>query len=295
MYQGSMVALVTPMKNDGTIEEVALGQLIEWHIRSQTKAIIIAGSTGEAATLDHDEQAKLIYLAVSIASGRIPIIAGTGSYSTQAAIELTLQAKKAGAEACLVVTPYYNKPTQEGLYLHYKMIAEKADLPMILYNVPGRTCCDLLPETIERLAQLPQIIGIKDATGKLERLQEISKRCGKRFGIYSGEDVVGLEWMLHGAHGVISVTANVAPQKMVEMCEAARLGHLERAEKLNQELLGLHQKLFVETNPIPVKWALHQMGLISGGLRLPLTPLSSRFHPDLIQAMHQAGVVFEHV
>ncbi len=295
MFQGSMVALVTPMQKNGTLDKKAFNELIEWHIRSKTTALIIAGSTGESATLDHAEQEEIIRLAVTQVAGRIPVIAGTGSSSTQATIECSLNAKKAGAQACLIVTPYYNKPTQEGLYQHYKAVAEKVNLPIILYNVPGRTCCDLLPETIERLAQLPQIIGIKEATGKVDRATEILKRCGSSFAVYSGDDATALDLMLHGAKGVISVTANVAPLKMSEMCEAALKGDSKKAEKLNQELMGLHQKLFVEANPIPVKWALHQIGLIPAGLRLPLTPLDARYHTELTQAMQQAGVVLEHV
>lgn len=293
MFQGSMVALVTPMQEDGTIDKNAFIELIEWHIRSGTTALIIAGTTGESATLDHAEQEELIRLAVKQAAGRIPVIAGTGSNSTQITIELSLNAQKAGAEACLVVTPYYNKPTQEGLYQHYKTLAEKVSLPIILYNVPGRTCCDLLPETIERLAKLPQIIGIKEATGKVERVKDILKHCGNVFSVYSGDDATALDLMLNGAKGVISVTANVAPLKMSQMCEVALKGDSKQAEKLNQELMGLHQKLFVEANPIPVKWVLHQMGLIPTGLRLPLTPLSARYHTELTQAMQQAGVALE--
>ena len=293
MFQGSMVALVTPMHEDGTIDQAAFKELIEWHIRSKTKALIICGTTGESATLDHDEQAELIRLAVKQAAGRIPVIAGTGSNSTQVTIELCQNAKKAGAQACLIVTPYYNKPTQEGLYQHYKAIVEKTDLPIILYNVPGRTGCDLLPETVERLAKLPRIIGIKEATGKLERATEIVKRCGSQFSVYSGDDATAFDLLMNGAKGVISVTANTVPDKMAAMCEAALKGDRKQAEQMNQALMGLHKKLFVEANPIPVKWALHQMGLVPAGLRLPLTPLDNRFHSELTQAMQQAGVVLE--
>ncbi len=294
MFQGSMVALVTPMQEDGTIDQTAFKALIEWQVRSKTNALVISGTTGESATLDHAEQDEIIRLAVKQAAGRVPVIAGTGSNSTRAALQLTLNAKKAGAAACLVVTPYYNKPTQEGLYQHYKTLAEKAALPIILYNVPGRTACDLLPETVERLAKLPQIIGIKEATGKLERAQEIMKRCGSAFAVYSGDDATALELMKHGAKGVISVTANVAPVKMQEMCEAALQGNLKKAESLNQELMALHHKLFVEPNPIPAKWALQQMGLIPQGIRLPLLALDPRYHQELTQAMQQAGVNLEY-
>ncbi len=295
MFQGSMVALVTPMQQDGTIDKAALRQLIEWQVHSHTRALIIAGSTGEAATLHHEEQDELIRFAVEQAAGRLPVIAGTGSNSTEIAIQLSLNAQKAGADACLVVTPYYNKPSQEGLYQHYKTLAEKTALPLILYNVPARTACDLLPETVERLAKLPQIVGIKEATGKLERVQEIRKRCGSQFAVYSGDDATSLEWLLQGAKGVISVTANIAPLKMAKMCEAALQGNLQEAEKLNKELLGLHQKLFVESNPIPAKWALEQMGLIQAGIRLPLTKLQSRYHAEVAEAMQAAGVILEHV
>lgn len=295
MFQGSMVALVSPMQEDGTIDKTSFNALIEWHIRCKTKALIIAGTTGESATLDHAEQNELIQLAVNQAAGRIPIIAGTGASSTWAAIDLSLNAKKAGATACLIVTPYYNKPTQEGLYQHYKAIAEKADLPIILYNVPGRTACDLLPETVERLAMLPQIIGIKEATGKPERIKEILSRCGNQFAVYSGDDATALASLENGARGVISVIANVVPVKMRELCEAALEGKLKHAQAINQELLGLQRTLFVEPNPIPTKWALQQMGLIPGGIRLPLTRLHPRYHHDLTQAMKQAGVILEHV
>jgi len=290
MFQGSMVALVTPMHADGTIDKDSLKELIEWHIRSKTQAIILSGSTGESATLTPDEHQDLIAYGVKVAAGRLPIIAGSGTNSTLTTIKLTQHAKKAGANACLLVTPYYNKPTQDGLYKHFKTVAEYADIPIILYNVPGRTGCDLLPETVERLAEIPKIIGIKEATGKLDRALEISKRCGPHFAIYSGDDATGLDLILNGAHGVISVTANVAPLKMFEMCEAALNGDKTVAHALNQELLGLHQKLFVESNPIPAKWALHQMGLIPEGIRLPLTPLSSCYHQEVNQAMQQAGV-----
>lgn len=290
MFQGSMVALVTPMQADGSLDQEAMKELIEWHLRSKTQGLIIAGTTGESATLDEDEQFAIVSLAVKQAAGRIPVIAGTGSNCTEKTIKLTQNAEKAGAKACLIVTPYYNKPTQNGMYLHYKAVAENSKLPIILYNVPGRTGCDLLPETIARLAEFPQIIGIKEATGKIERTVEILKRCRRDFLVYSGDDATALELMLNGAKGVISVTANVSPLKMSELCEAALKGDKKRAEKLNQELDGLHRKLFVEANPIPAKWALHQMGLIPEGLRLPLTTLDPQFHTEVNKAMQQAGV-----
>jgi 4-hydroxy-tetrahydrodipicolinate synthase len=221
MFQGNMVALVTPMHADGSIDEESLKELIEWHLRSKTQALIIAGTTGEGATLDVHEQQALIAFAVKQAAGRLPIIAGTGCNSTEKTIQLTLNAEKAGAQACLIVTPYYNKPSQNGLYLHYKTVTEATHLPVILYNVPGRTCCDLLPETVARLAELPQIVGIKEATGKLERTLAILERCRKDFLVYSGDDATALELMLHGAQGVISVTANVAPLRMYDLCQAA--------------------------------------------------------------------------
>lgn len=290
MFQGSIVALVTPMHQDGSMDKEALQELIEWHIRSKTDALVINGTTGESPTLCDDEQQELIAFAVKQAAGRIPIIAGTGSCSTEKTLKLTLNAEKAGAQACLIITPYYNKPTQDGLYKHYKTVAEHSHLPIILYNVPGRTGCDLLPETVERLAELPQIIGIKEATGKLDRAENIMKRCRKDFYVYSGDDATALQLLLHGAKGVISVTANIAPVKMQEMCHAALAGDKKKAEKLNQALDGLHHKLFVESNPIPTKWALHQMGLIAEGIRLPLTVLDSKFHPEVNEAMEQAGV-----
>lgn len=290
MFQGSLVALVTPMHIDGTVDKEALKELIQWHIRSQTNGLVIAGTTGESATLSYDEQYDLIAFAVKETAGKIPIIAGTGSNSTETTIKLSLNAEKAGAQACLIVTPYYNKPTQDGLYKHYKAVADHIHIPIILYNVPGRTGCDILPPTIERLAELPQIIGIKEATGKLERTLEILKCSREDFVIYSGDDATALELMLHGAKGVISVTANIAPLKMYEMCKAALAGDKNQAKILDDELQGLHHKLFVESNPIPTKWALHQMGLIGEGIRLPLTTLDPKFHQEVNEAMRRAGV-----
>lgn len=292
MFQGSMVALVTPMQANGEIDKKSLHDLVEWHIASKTSAIIVVGTTGEASTLTTDEQFDIISTVVKQVAKRIPVIAGTGTNSTQHTIELTLNAKKAGADAVLIVTPYYNKPTQQGLYEHYKHIAESVTIPIILYNVPGRTACDLLPETIERLAKIQTIIGIKEATGKVERAEEIIKRCGKHFAVYSGDDATGLDLLLHGANGVISVTANVAPQQMHDLCEAALSGNKTVAEKINKELMPLHVKLFLESNPIPTKWALHQMGKIPPGIRLPLTQLGEKFHHELKTVMHQTGLLF---
>lgn len=291
MFKGSMVALVTPMHEDGSIDNYCLAELIEWHIAAKTAALIIAGTTGESATLEPNEHADLIVFAVKQAAGRIPIIAGTGTNSTRTTIKLSEHAKKAGADACLIVTPYYNKPTQNGLFLHYKTIAETVGMPIILYNVPGRTACDILPDTVARLAAIKHIVGIKEATGKLERTQEILARCNPEFDIYSGDDVTALELMLHGAKGVISVTANIAPQKMSELCEAALNGNKPKAEKLDQELQALHKNLFLESNPIPAKWALKTMGKIKSGIRLPLLPLDDKYHHDVRQAMQQAGVI----
>jgi 4-hydroxy-tetrahydrodipicolinate synthase len=290
MFKGSSVALVTPMQEDGSIDKKALHELVEWHIQSKTQAIIVAGSTGEAATLNAAEKSELVSLIVKQVAGRIPVIAGTGSNSTRDSITLAENAKRDGADACLIVTPYYNKPPQNGLYLHFKAIAEKVAIPIILYNVPGRTACDMLPETIERLAKIDNIIGIKEATGKVERITEIAKRCSKDFLIYSGDDATAMESIFLGAQGDISVTANVAPVKMYQMCEAALAGNRPLAEKLNNELMLLHQRLFIEANPIPTKWVLHTMGKIPAGIRLPLVPLSSQHYQGLKEAMQHAGV-----
>lgn len=292
MFHGSMVALVTPMREDGAIDPEALARLIEFHIAAGTDAIVAVGTTGESATLDEQEHCALIRQTVDLVAGRIPVIAGTGANSTTEAISLTRCAMQAGADACLLVTPYYNKPTQEGLYLHYKAVAEAVAVPQILYNVPGRTACDLLPETVERLAGISNIIGIKEATGDLGRLKDIQARCGERLDLYSGDDATGMEFMLAGGQGVISVTSNVAPRAMHELCVAALAGDRPRAEEIDRRLQGLHHNLFLEANPIPVKWALHEMGLIPPGIRLPLTPLSECYKPPLRDAMRQAGISF---
>jgi 4-hydroxy-tetrahydrodipicolinate synthase len=291
MFQGSIVAIVTPMQMDGSIDKKSLFDLIEWHIASKTDALVIAGTTGESATLTTPEQADLIASVVKQVNKRIPVIAGAGSSSTQHALELTINAKKAGADACLIVTPYYNKPTQNGLFEHYKFISEHAQQPIILYNVPGRTACDLLPETVERLAKLPNIVGVKEATGKLERADEIFARCGTEFPVYSGDDATAMDLMLMGAQGVISVTANVAPRKMHELCKAAMAGDKQAAEKINSELLLLHKNLFLEPNPIPTKWALNEMGLIPNGIRLPLLPLDKKFHEAVRAALQAANAL----
>ena len=291
MFHGSMVALVTPMHPDGSVDFDSLSSLLDWHVESGTSAIISMGTTGESATLDEHEHCEVIRRTVEMVAGRIPVIAGTGANSTTEAITLTRCAMNAGADACLLVTPYYNKPTQEGLYLHHKAVAEAVAIPQILYNVPGRTACDMLPETVARLAEISNIIGIKEATGELQRLDEIRRLCGDNFDIYSGDDETGCEFMLRGGNGVISVTNNIAPKAMAEMCAAALQGDREKAERLNQPLLGLHSKLFVESNPIPVKWALMEMGKIPFGIRLPLTILSEQYHDELREAMKQAGVI----
>jgi len=290
MFHGSMVALVTPMKEDGSLDQDSLEKLIEFHITNSTDAIIVVGTTGESATLDEKEHCKVIRQAVEIANDRIPMIAGTGANSTREAISLTQCAMSAGADAALLVTPYYNKPTQEGLYLHYKTVAEAVALPQILYNVPGRTACDMLPETIERLSHIANIVAIKEATGSLERGQEILDRCGGRLDLYSGDDGTAMELILLGAKGNISVTANVAPRAMHELCAAALSGDRATAEKINGNLLALHQALFIESNPIPVKWAIQRMGLISSGIRLPLTPLSNQYEQTVLSAMRLADI-----
>ncbi len=290
MFHGSMVALVTPMAEDGAIDYPALDDLIEFHIEQGTNAIVAVGTTGESATLDFDEHCRVIQAVVDRVASRIPVIAGTGANSTTEAIELTRCAQQHGADAALLVTPYYNKPTQEGLYLHHKLIAETVPLPQILYNVPGRTACDMLPETVDRLADIPNIIGLKEATGDLERARELLSRCGDRIDLYSGDDGTALDFLLAGGKGVISVTANVAPAKMARMCAAAATGDEKTARELDDQLAALHRSLFLESNPIPVKWAVQRMGLIEGGIRLPLTPFSQPYHAELLDAMAQAGV-----
>ncbi len=290
MFRGSMVAMITPMKEDGSVDGDALRRLVEFHVKAGTDAIVAVGTTGESATLDEPEHCQVISQVVELAAGRIPVIAGTGANSTSEAITLTRCAQQAGASACLLVTPYYNKPTQQGLYLHHKAVAEAVDISQILYNVPGRTACDMLPDTVARLAKIPNIIGIKEATGDLRRLHQIRELCGMDFAVYSGDDATGCEMMLQGGDGVISVTSNVAPNLMHEMCQAAMAGNRELAERLNQKLSGLHTALFVESNPIPVKWALMEMGLAAQGIRLPLTWLSESAQPKVKAAMQQAGI-----
>ncbi len=295
MLTGSLVAIVTPMLEDGSLDIACFKRLIDWHITEGTRGIVVVGTTGESPTVNFDEHKDLIRIAVEHAAGRVPVIAGTGANSTAEAIELSESAKRSGAQLSLSVVPYYNKPTQEGMYRHFRAIAEAVDLPMILYNVPGRTVADLQNDTVLRLAQVPNIIGIKDATGSIERCSDLLRRAPKDFAVYSGEDVTGLPLILLGGHGVISVTANVAPRLMQEMCAAALSGDIARARAANDRLLGLHSKLFVEGNPVPVKWVMVQMGLIPSGIRLPLVPLSANFHETLREAMRQAGIAVKAV
>jgi 4-hydroxy-tetrahydrodipicolinate synthase len=290
MITGSLVAIVTPMHEDGRLDLGGFRKLIDWHVAEGTDGIVVVGTTGESPTVDFDEHKELIRVAVQHSHGRIPIIAGTGGNSTAEAVELTESAKQAGATACLSVVPYYNKPTQEGMYLHFRKIAETVDLPMILYNVPARTVADLQNDTVMRLAQVPGIIGIKDATASIERGTDLIRCAPRNFSIYSGEDATALALILLGGHGVISVTANVAPKAMHQMCAAALVGDVKKARELNLRLLPLHQRLFVEANPIPVKWALGEMGMIEPGLRLPLSPLAEKFHQPVREALHEAGV-----
>ncbi|MBE9568951.1 MAG: 4-hydroxy-tetrahydrodipicolinate synthase [Proteobacteria bacterium] len=290
MFRGSMVALVTPMQTDGSIDYKSLADLVEFHIENNTAAIISMGTTGESATLDLDEHCEAMARTVELVNGRIPVIAGTGANSTSEALELTRCAQQGGADACLLVTPYYNKPPQRGLYQHYKTIAENVDIPQILYNVPGRTACDMLPETVKQLSAVDNIIGIKDATGDLNRLAQLQALLNDDFLVFSGDDESGTEFMLRGGHGVISVTNNVAPKAMAAMCDAALAGDRELAESLNQPLTGLHSRLFLEASPIPVKWALAEMGLIPRGIRLPLVELDEQYYQPLREAMSQAGI-----
>ena len=290
MITGSLVAIVTPMLKDGGLDLPRFRKLIDWHVAEGTDGIVVVGTTGESPTVDFDEHKELIRIAVEHARGRIPIIAGTGANSTAEAIELAESAKKHGATAQLSVVPYYNKPTQEGQYQHFRKIAESVELPMILYNVPARTVADLQNDTVLRLAQVPGIIGIKDATANLERGTDLIRRAPRNFAIYSGEDATALPLILCGGHGVISVTANVAPKLMHQMCAAALVGDVKKARELNNRVLPLHQRLFIETSPSPVKWAMSEMGLIEYGLRLPMVPVTERCHQPLREALHEAGI-----
>ncbi len=295
MFKGSMVAMATPMKDgvapDSEIDFDGLARLIEFHIEHGTDAIVTVGTTGESATLSEKEHSEVIRQVVKMAGGRVPVIAGTGANSTTEALHLTECARVAGADACLLVTPYYNKPTQEGLFQHYKVIAKSVDIPQILYNVPGRTACDMQTDTVARLAEFDTIIGIKEATAELERLDRLRGSCPDDFLILSGDDPSGKDFLLRGGDGVISVTANIAPKQMHEMCVCAMDGKRDAATVIDERLVGLHEKLFIESNPIPVKWALYRMGLIQPGIRLPLTWLSELYHQQVEQAMHQANIL----
>ncbi|MBA4742443.1 MAG: 4-hydroxy-tetrahydrodipicolinate synthase [Azoarcus sp.] len=290
MITGSLVAIVTPMLEDGRLDYPRLRSLIDFHAEQGTDGIVIVGTSGESPTVDMDEHCELIRVAVEHAGERIPVLAGTGANSTSEAIELASYAAKVGARAHLSVVPYYNKPTQEGLYRHFRTIAEAVDLPLVLYNVPGRTVTDMANDTTLRLAEIPNIVGIKDASGSLDRLCDLVERAPEGFALYSGDDMTTAAFILFGGHGAISVTANVAPRLMHEMCVAALAGDGAKAREINARLLWLHRHLFCEANPIPVKWATQQMGLIEGGIRLPLTPLSETFHERVRASMRRAGI-----
>lgn len=292
MITGSIVALVTPMLRDTLdVDRDALQRLIEWHIEQGSNALVAVGTTGESATLSVDEHSRVIAAVVELTDGRIPVIAGTGANCTREAIELTQAAKQLGADACLLVTPYYNKPTQEGLYQHFAAIAEAVAIDQILYNVPGRTACDMLPETVVRLSVFKNIVGIKEATGDLQRGQSIITQVPDNFCVYSGDDFTARELMLMGGKGNISVTANIAPKEMSDMCAAALSGDAEKALTIDQSVQALHEAMFIESNPIPVKWALSQMGLIDGALRLPLTQLSESNQVKLLDALKSSALV----
>ena len=291
MIKGSIVAIVTPMHPDGSLDAPCLRQLIDWHIAEGTDGIVIVGTTGESATVSVDEHCALIKIAVEHSAGRIPIIAGTGGNSTEEAIKLTGYAKDIGADAALLVVPYYNRPTQEGMYRHFKAIAEAVDLPIILYNVPGRTVADMANETVLRLSAIANIVGLKDATGNIGRGTELLRLVPKSFAVYSGDDASAMALMLCGGAGNISVTANVAPRAMHALCAAAMSGNIAEAIAINNQVIPLHAKLFVEPNPVPVKWAMAEMGLMPAGLRLPLAPLAAEFHDTVRAALREAGVL----
>ncbi|WP_275099630.1 4-hydroxy-tetrahydrodipicolinate synthase [Sedimenticola hydrogenitrophicus] len=291
MFQGSMVALVTPMREDGSVDENSLRNLVDWHVEQGTDAIVAVGTTGESATLDEQEHCEVIRQVVEFAAKRLPVVAGTGANSTTEAIQLTRCAKQAGADGCLLVTPYYNKPTQEGLYRHFKAVAEAVDIPQLLYNVPGRTACDMLPETVGRLAVIANIVGIKEATGDLSRVALLRELCGEEFALITGDDASSREFILAGGVGTISVTANIAPAAMQRMIAAARRGDVAEAARIDAPLAGLHRDLFLESNPIPVKWALAEMGRIPKGIRLPLTWFAEPYRAQLRQSMVNAGLI----
>ena len=291
MFKGSMVAIATPMNRDGSLDHESLERLIEFHIENKTDVIVSVGTTGESATLTFKEHSEVIKATLSVVNKRIPVIAGSGANSTSEAIELTQRSKELGADGCLLVTPYYNKPTQNGLYEHYKMIADKVNIPQILYNVPGRTSVDMLPDTVHRLSSHPNIIAIKEASGNLERSKELLEKCADNISMFTGDDKTSVRDLLLGFKGNISVTANVAPLDMHKMCKFAIDGNAEEANKINSKLDILHDNLFTESNPIPVKWALHRMGLIKKGIRLPLTWLDSKYENILEESLYNAGII----
>ena len=291
MITGSIVALATPMHDNGDIDWENLDRLVEFHIKEGTDSIVAVGTTGESATLNTKEHCAVMDRVIKTVAGRVPVIAGTGANSTSEAIELTQEAKNLGADACLLVTPYYNKPTQEGLFRHHEAIAKAVDLGQVLYNVPGRTAVDMLPETIARIAEIDQVIGVKEATGDLVRAKQVIDLVGNKIAVYSGDDETAYKMMLMGGHGNISVTANVLPKKMAELCRLALAGKAEEAEALNNELMAMHNVMFSESNPIPVKWALHQMGRMTAGIRLPLTPLAEQYRNNLQEVLTSYGLV----
>jgi 4-hydroxy-tetrahydrodipicolinate synthase len=292
MFSGSIVAIVTPMQADGAVDFDALDRLVDFHLNNGTNGIVAVGTTGESATLDVGEHIEVIRRVVKKSAKRVPVIAGTGANATSEAIDLTESARQAGVDACLLVTPYYNKPTQEGLYRHYRAVAEAVDIPLILYNVPGRTACDMKPETVVRLAEVRNIVGLKEASGSLERNRELLKVLSTKFCLLSGDDDVAVESTINGFRGVISVSANVAPRQVHDAIAAALDGKADVARRLNEPLTPLHRALFLESNPIPVKWALARMGLIGDGIRLPLTPLAKQFHGQVLEAIQAAGIQF---
>lgn len=291
MFTGSIVAIVTPMDAAGDLDWEALDALVEWHVDNGTDGIVPVGTTGESATLSIDENVRVVERVVRVAAGRVPVIAGTGANNTREALEMTRAARSAGADASLQVTPYYNRPTQEGLYRHFATIAEDVDLPMVLYNVPKRTGCDLLPETVARLAPLENVVATKEASGEIDRVTAIHEACGRAFPVLCGEDPINVAMMRAGAVGAITVTANVAPARMAAMIDAAVAGDWATAEAEEAALAGLHAALFVESNPIPVKWALHEMGRIGPGIRLPLTPLDEALRADLRETLRHFGLL----
>ena len=293
MFKGSMVAIATPMNGDGSLDHESLERLIEFHIENKTDVIVSVGTTGESATLNFKEHSEVIKATLSVVNKRIPVIAGSGANSTSEAIELTQRSKELGADGCLLVTPYYNKPTQNGLYEHYKMIADEVSIPQILYNVPGRTSVDMLPDTVYKLSSHPNIIAIKEASGNLERSKELLEKCADNISIFTGDDKTSVRDLLLGFKGNISVTANVAPLSMHEMCKFAIEGNAEEANKINSKLDILHDNLFTESNPIPVKWALHRMGLIKKGIRLPLTWMDEKYENILEESLHNAGIILK--